>query len=220
MTENLKTEQCRCWKKSGSYGDASCSVLESAGHCRHCRVYASSGRELFDRDMPPGLEEETAALLAQKKKTAPMETLAVLVFSLGNELFALRLDCCEEVGMPSPIHSIPGLSSPAFPGLVNVNGELVPCLAPSRIMSIPETEDNQPAQKRFLNARFGAERFVLVADAIRGVIRIAPEKLNPVPGTIAGTPGDCVAGIFSMDGRNAALLDEVKLFKILNQNIA
>jgi chemotaxis-related protein WspD len=192
-----------------------------AGHCRHCPEYAAAGRRLFDRDMPPGLREEATALLASAKEAAPADLLAALVLRLGLECLGLRLTVLEEVLTPTAIHTIPGRTTPIFPGLANVNGELLPCLSLRHLLGIQTTaRETTPADRpRFLVVRRQADRFVLPADEVLGVVRFRLANLRRAPETVAAAPRNCAAGVFDWNDRTVALLDDAKLFLLLDGSL-
>jgi len=55
----------RCWHTIGINGDRSCPQLTTVIHCRNCPVYSQGGRELLDRQPPPGYQQEWTHLLAE-----------------------------------------------------------------------------------------------------------------------------------------------------------
>ncbi len=98
------------------------------GHCRVCPDYLSAGKQLFERDIPPSWLDEWASLYAGSKETERRGSLVLVVFRAGEEWLALPAVDFLEVITVRPVHFVPFRSGPKFRGLVNVNGELLPCV--------------------------------------------------------------------------------------------
>src|SRR5262249_38297188 len=119
----------RCWTRIGVWGDATCAELPRVGHCRNCEVYAMGGRRLLDRPAPDGYIDSWTELLAGDRATAAGAPAPHLVFRVGRVWLALRATTLIEVTQPSTIRSVPHRPREILLGLVNIRGELHPCVS-------------------------------------------------------------------------------------------
>jgi chemotaxis-related protein WspD len=86
MTAFLPVQNC--WREIGVWGDRSCSELKTHSHCHNCGIYASAGRNLLQRQPPPGYIQEWTAFFQQTdEQTDPktLDTLSLGIFRLGTE---------------------------------------------------------------------------------------------------------------------------------------
>src|SRR5205807_2699109 len=101
---NVQTD---CWQRIGVWGDRSCPELLKVVHCHNCPVFAAASRRFLDAPSPEAyLEEWTARLTSPIEETAT-DLQSVLIFRLGEEWLALRVQVLLEVSNPRPIHRIP-----------------------------------------------------------------------------------------------------------------
>lgn len=209
-----------CWQKIGISGDRACEHLSRYVHCRNCPEYSAGGRTLFDREIPADLRREISEELATAAAAAvePMES--VLVLRLGAEWFALRTHAFQEVSAHQKAYLLPFRSGTLLDGLVNVNGELLLCVSLPAVLGLSPEEKPAPAGRpRLCVIRNGSERFAFGVDEILGVRRIPRARLEPVPVTLAKSPSALITACFEIDGRNAGLVDEQRLFNSLDRSL-
>ena len=133
-----------CWNSIGVWGDRTCSKLDAEVHCRNCSLYSGGGRQLLERLEPEGYAAEWTALIAssrQRQQSAKSDRVSVTIFRLGNEWLALSANVFEQVTAPSPVHAMPHNHKPLLRGIVNVRGQLLPCVS---IHSLLGMEDPEP----------------------------------------------------------------------------
>ena len=118
-----------CWKQIGVWGDRSCPELARVFDCRNCEVYSSSGRRLLDRPAPKDYIESWTTLLAEEEVVTQTVTSPYLVFRVGQAWFAFLATSLQEVTAPSVVRSVPHRPREVLLGLVNVRGELHPCIS-------------------------------------------------------------------------------------------
>ncbi len=198
-----------CWKTVGIEGDGSCPQLVQLAHCRHCPEYARAGRALLEREVPEEQRCEWARALAEKPAEEQDEVVPVVIFRIAGEWLALKAEAVVRAVEARPVHTVPGRSGNTFLGLVNVDGELLPCCCPARLMAL---ESKSQPRRMFIAARSG-QRFVFTAEEMAGFRRVLRKALTARPATLARAPGSLTAAIFELDGRQVALLDEDRLLE-------
>jgi chemotaxis-related protein WspD len=217
-----------CWRLEGTSGRADCPRLETVGHCTACPEFTARGRALFDRPAPPGLAAEWTELLAREKAERRPEALALAVFRLRGEWLALPAGLCREAFDPRPVRPVPGRSTPVFRGLVNVRGEIMPCVCLAEALGLaplpeapetPETSGAADATRMIAIHEPGGGLFVFLADAVHGLTRIVRQDLAPVPATLSRAPSAVIVGLARIDGLDVGLLDERALFSVLTRSL-
>ena len=208
-----------CWSRIGVFGSNDCPELERYAHCRNCSVYTAAGRSLFDRPPPEGFVKEWTALLARAKETAPAVLYSVLIFRVISEWYAMKTECLQEVLTMRPVQYVPGRSDARFLGLVNVHGELVPCIAAAEILGVEsEGRDEPEPRRRMLVAGYGArDRFVLAADEIYGVRPVSAEQVGGAPSSVEQSEQTFVSHVLSVDALHAGLLDGDRLCRKMQE---
>lgn len=208
-----------CWNRIGIFGSNECPELERYAHCRNCSVYTAAGRSLFDREPPEGFTEQWTALLASAKEVAPAILYSALIFRIGPEWYALKTECLQEVLTVRPVQFVPGRTDSRFLGLVNVHGELVPCMAPAEILGVGGGfPSDRELRRRMLVAGYGArDRFVITADEIHGVRQISAEQVAEPPASIDKSEKTFVSHVLSVDGKHVGLLNEDRLCRKMQE---
>jgi chemotaxis-related protein WspD len=168
--------------------------------------------------MPAGFREEWTRSLAAAKSAPPSDQVRVLVFRVWTDRLALPLTAFQEAVRMGPVRTVPLMSGKVFKGLVNVRGELLPCLSVGDLLGIePPTE--KPAYPWLLVASAGEERFAFPASEILGVTHVTPERLQPPPVTVAKFPDAVVRHVFQMEAQAIGLLDAERFVQALRRSL-
>lgn len=213
-----------CWVRIGSYGRGTCPQLPEGG-CRECPEFQVRGLGLYDREPPEGYAREWTRILAAEKPVRQDDVTSVLVFRIGREWLALRTALFEEITAPRPVHTVPGLHSRGFLGLVNINGVLLPCMSLAAIlgMSPPASQapdnGNPRAMARLAVVAGPDGRYAFPVDEIAGTHGLTPAQRRPAPATVSRTPQHFSSGVFAHHGVMAGILDEETLFPALSRSI-
>ena len=208
-----------CWTRIGVWGDASCPELQRVSHCRNCEVYAASGRQLLDRPAPADYIESWTSLLAEEKVTAETATAPHLVFRVGHAWLAFSAVSLREITEPSVVRSVPHRPREVLLGLVNVRGELYPCVSLHTLFG-EETAAHHSRTARFLVARWEGEDWVFPVDQVDGMHDVAVKDIEPLPVTLTNVAVVYTQGLFHYDGRTVAIIDESLLFGAVAEKIA
>jgi chemotaxis-related protein WspD len=207
-----------CWTRIGVWGDSSCPQLALVSHCRNCEVYISSGRRLLDRPIPEDYLDSWSGLLVQEERS-DAATAPYLVFRVGQVWLAFPATSLREITAPSLIRSVPHRPREILRGIVNVRGELYPCVSLHSLFG-----EEQPAtplrSSRFLVARRATEDWVFPVDQVDGIQDLAEQHIDPVPVTLSNTEVVYTRGLFRSGEKTVAIIDENLLFNSLVRLIA
>lgn len=138
----------KCWSDIGVWGDFTCPQLVDDIHCHNCSVYGQVGQDLLERPDLEGYTAEWTALMALPRDPSQAKTrqdrLSVTVFRLGQEWLALPASIFHQVVSPNPVHSLPHRRDPLLRGIVNVRGQLLPCVSLHELLNIAAIAPTAP----------------------------------------------------------------------------
>jgi len=207
-----------CWSQIGVWGNGSCAELPRVSHCRNCEVYAASGRRLLDRPAPADYVQSWTSLLAEEKVTAEAATAPHLVFRVGQAWLAFSATSLREITEPSVVRSVPHRPREVLLGLVNVRGELHPCVS-LHAMFGEEAAAHRCRTARFLVARWAGEDWVFPVDQVDGMYEVTVKDIEPLPITLTNLAVVYTQGLFRYDSKTVAIIDENLLFGALAERI-
>jgi chemotaxis-related protein WspD len=207
-----------CWSAIGVWGDGSCPELARVSHCRNCEVYVTSGRRLLDRPAAADYIESWTATLAQEEIAARAATSPHLVFRIGHAWLALPAANLREVTEPGPVRTVPHRPREVLRGLVNVRGELYPCVS---LYALFDEEVTPPSRTtRFLVARGTGGEWVFPVDEVEGMHDVDQKAIEPLPATLTKTGVVYTQGLFASGTKKVAIIDEGLLFNTLVRRLA
>ncbi len=102
--------------------------------------------------------------------------LEFLGFTLEDDLFGVPLKEVMEISKLLTIVPVP-FSSPNIKGVINVRGEIIPVLDVKRMLRLQEKKESN--RIIIMDTRMG--KVGMLADIIKGVVRVEEEKLEPNP---------------------------------------
>jgi chemotaxis-related protein WspD len=208
-----------CWTQIGVWGNGSCAELSRVAHCRNCNVYAASGRRLLDRPAPADYVESWTSILAEEKVATEAATAPHLVFRVGQAWLAFSATSLREITEPSVVRSVPHRPREVLLGLVNVRGELHPCVSLHTLFG-EEMAAQRSGTARFLVARWAGEDWVFPVDQVDGIHDVTVKEIEPLPVTLANVAVVYTQGLFHYDGKTVAIIDENLLFGAVAEKIA
>jgi chemotaxis-related protein WspD len=209
-----------CWNRIGVNGDRTCPELEEHVHCRNCPVFARAARGFFDRRAPEGYLAEWSELLGRPAEGGAVDDSALLVFRLGGEWLALALSVVAEVTAPRPVHRVPHRTNRVFSGLVSLRGQLQLCVSLHGLLDVAPSDpgDDPSANPRLVVIRKDSETWAFPAEEVSGVHRVARDRLQKVPSTLANLSGSFCRAVFAWgEGRSVDILDEPRVFESLRR---
>jgi chemotaxis-related protein WspD len=217
-----------CWNQIGVEGDRSCPELEQYIHCRNCPVYASAGRSLLDREVPPGYLEEWTNVLrfhdSATRLSATVETRSFAIFRLEREWLAFEAQIIQEIREMTVIRTLPHRSDRVLLGLVNIRGEIQLCISLKAFLEIETARDDCPHISPFVYQRLvvsqkNGSRWVFPVDEIYGIHRIYSDELSNVPVTVAKASDTYTKSIIKWQDRPVSYLDDELLFYALDKKV-
>jgi chemotaxis-related protein WspD len=222
MTQPLATleTQVDCWNRIGVWGDRSCPELQKVVHCHNCPVFAAASRRFLDAPPPKDYLEEWTERLAAPIEESAADLQSVLIFRLGEEWLALRVQVLLEVTSPRPVHRIPHRAG-LLAGLVNIRGELHLCVHLAQLLGITSKPEPGVGMKgpRLIVVRRDGDRWVFPADEVDQVYRFSAGALAGAPATLARSAHRLSQGVFVWRERSIGYLDDGRLFQVLRARI-
>lgn len=209
-----------CWNRIGVWGDRSCPELAKVVHCRNCPVFAAAGRRFLDGPSPEGYLEEWTERLALPIEETATDLQSVLIFRLGAEWLALRVQVLAEVTTPRPVRRIPRRAG-LLAGLVNIRGELHLCVRLAQLLGVTAGSPGPESANasRWLVACGDGDRWVFPVDEVDQVYRVSRGELTEAPATLTRAKNRLTQGVFVWRERPIGFLDDAGLFQVLRARI-
>lgn len=212
-----------CWNRIGVRGDRSCVQLSAHVHCRNCPVYAEGARQLLDRPLEPLHRAEWTGRIGRTHESAPELQGSAVVFRIASEWLALSTAVFEEIMDVRPVHRLPHRRHDSVLGLVNVRGELRPCVSLGILLGIvagsrPVSAAGRVA-KRLLVLRGGQDIVVVPADEVHGIHRYDARGLRALPSTLSEAQRSHARGLLLWQDRPVAVLDEALLLQVIDRSL-
>ena len=209
-----------CWRTIGISGDRSCPELERFIHCRNCPVVADAARAFFDRPAPEGYLESWRHVLEQPEVGTDPRSTSVLIFRLGDEWLGLPATVLVEIAPPRRVHRLPHARSAVLEGLVNIRGQLRPCIDLGGLLGLERTPGPVGMDdRRLLVVDHLGDCWVLAVDQVAGVHRVPQSSLRSVPSTVSAGSLHATTALFVAHDRTVGLLDEARLLDGLRDRI-
>jgi chemotaxis-related protein WspD len=208
-----------CWSRIGVWGNSTCPELPRVHHCRNCEVYAAGGRRLFDRPVPQEYIESWSAFLEEDKGIAEIATSPHLVFQIGQLWLAFAATSLREITEPKVVRRVPHRPLESLLGLVNVRGELYPCVSLHALFG-EEAPASLPRTARFFVARWTSGDWVFPVDRVDGMREVSEPQIEQLPATLQIVGAVYTRGLFHQGGKTVAVIDEQVLFPALERRIA
>ena len=131
-----------------------------------------------------------------------------LTFLLGNEVFAMDLRAAREIIQHGPMTSLPMM--PGFVrGVINLRGAALPVIDLQVRFGRPAAQLGERSCIVVFDAEQGGRRGALglLVDAVRAVIDIAPENIEPPPIFGTSVRREFLKGIGKVEDRFVIILD-------------
>ncbi len=99
----------------------------------------------------------------------------MLVFRLGIEWLAIDILMAVEVTSLRPVHRVPHRTNRVFAGLINLRGQLHPCVSLHGLLAIDAIDPtvNPPIAPRLILIRKESDTWAFAADEVSGVQQVA-----------------------------------------------
>lgn len=214
-----------CWNVIGVQGDGSCPELETWIHCRNCPVYRDAAAHLLDRELSDGDLLEATRRVAAPAATTERGSRSIVIFRLANEWFSLPTTRFQEIAEDRPLHSVPHRGGGIIIGIVNVRGELLPCVALSLLLGVmpgattgPPGSSGKSGRMLILQDERGSLAFM--ADEVAGIHRFFPGELRPAPATVSKGSVSYTMGVLLWNGTIIGCLDDELLLYSVRKGVS
>lgn len=227
MTENgqalNRPELNKCWKKSRLDTEEVCEKLNEFGNCRNCPDFSLAARSLLDRPFSNVLLDDWSERLSGVKDSSISNEISVVIFRISDEWLALDTHFMQEVAEIKMIHTVPARTNSVFLGLVNVNGELLPCMSSVEIFGLTENFHSHPEGKqsyrRMIAVQKENNRFVFQVDEVLCVSQISRDVMEPLPDTLVSSDNALTTKLFDFEGATVGFLDTERFFQALTRSL-
>ena len=214
-----------CWNRIGVRGDRSCPELKRAIHCQNCNVFGAASQAFFDRPHLPEYRSELTRLVAEPPSLRQSGTQPVVVFALGEELFALDTRRFIEVTAPRRVHRVAHRTNRVFSGLVSINGQLELCFSLANLLNVASKKAASPPNAAPDDARLVViedqknRRWVFPADRVLGVERMSEGAFCEPPATVAQDTAGHVSRVIVWNAKRIGYLALDPIFSALERSL-
>lgn len=135
----------------------------------------------------------------------------IVVFSLGEEEFAVEISMVREIVRMQAIRHIPG--TPTFiEGIVNLRGNIVPIVdLRNRFGMVGHGGDRE--QRKIVIVNLENRQIGILVDGVTEILRISDESIEEAPEIVAeGIEQKYIVGVAKEEGRLIVILDMIRIF--------
>jgi chemotaxis-related protein WspD len=176
---------------------------------------------LLARDFPPGYREAwTEELRRRTGADGVGRPVALGIFRLGAERFAISTRVVREVHLPRPPHRVPGRSAEVFRGIVSLRGELHLCADLRALLGVAPAGAEASGRARMLVIEREGLTWAFEADEVVDFRRFDEGAILPPQVTVSKAAVHFTDGIVDLgSGASAARLDPERLFAGLDRTL-
>jgi chemotaxis-related protein WspD len=145
---------------------------------------------------------------------------AAIAFALGGAWLALPLKAVLEVLGPRTVRSVPHARDRTLVGVVNLRGELRPCVSLAVLLGGSAGTGGESAARRLLAIGAPGAEWIVPVDRTVGLPTVTADALRPPPETGAPAPPEYLRGVFDHDGREVGLLDADRVVAAFERRFA
>ena len=212
-----------CWNVIGVQGDGTCPELETFIHCRNCPVYREAASHLLDRELSAGDLLEATRRVAAPGAATERGSRSIVIFRLASEWFSIPTTRFQEIAEDRVLHTVPHRRGGVIVGIVNVRGELLPCIALSVLLGVASdtgSRQRMGESGRVLILQDERGSLAFMADEVAGVHRFYPEELRPAPATVSKGSVSYTMGVLPWNGTTIGCLDDELLLYSVRKGVS
>jgi len=106
--------------------------------------------------------------------------IQIIVFKLGNEEYAVPINCIHEIIIPQKITRIP--KSPFYVnGFINLRGNIIPVIDGKKKFNLKESPENEKKDERIIVMEVEKDTLGLFVDSVNEVITLDVGQIEPPP---------------------------------------
>jgi len=141
-----------------------------------------------------------------------VKEIQVIIFKLGDEEYAVSIDCVQEIVLPQKATRIP--KSPKYvAGVINLRGNIIPIVDGKTKFQIQETAKHLISEKRIMVIEVGEETIGLIVDGVYEVVHLKVNEIEPPPIDMDEN-ADIFWGIGKHENRLLILINSEKFLSI------
>ena len=106
------------------------------------------------------------------------ETLQVVAFRIGAEMYGLDIACVQEIERVQPITKVPQALS-FVEGVIHVRGAIIPVIDLARRFGLPATVEDR--QTRIIIASLRGQSVGFIVGAVTEVVSLPVKSIGPAP---------------------------------------
>lgn len=146
-----------------------------------------------------------------------MSEKQIVVFSLGEEEFAVEIAMVREIVRMQAIRRIPG--SPSFiEGIVNLRGGIVPIVDLRKRFGVIDSGVDHD-QRKIVIVSLEARQIGILVDGVTEILRVDDESIEEAPEIVADAiEKKYIIGVAKVDDRLIVILDMVRIFSSEEQS--
>lgn len=165
------------------------------------------------------LRAEWARDLNRPPAAQAQASMALFVFRLGAEHFAIDVGAVGEIVRPPVIRQIPHGRNGVARGITNVRGQITLCIHVERILGVSLTPSSEQLQSRLVVFRSGPWRLGAIVDEAVGVIRFDPSLARALPETCGNEASSPSVALIEFAGRVVTSLDTIRFFTAVRKGL-
>lgn len=149
-------------------------------------------------------------------KTASIASTQWVVFTVGEEYFAVTATQVKEIVRYPPVTQVPDM--PKFvKGIMNLRGKIIALMDLQDRFGLPGSA--QDSKRRVIVTMFGDQLVGLIVHSVVGVVLIPAESIEPLPGTMPKIEAEYISGVGAVDGKLVILLNADRLLGDMEKSI-
>lgn len=164
----------------------------------------------FDEQAMEVLKRRADSLAREAEADVAEDRIGLLLFSLGDEWYAVRTEDVREIYNEYEITPIPCVPDFVL-GVVSIRGEILSVTDVRTLLRLPAPAE-QPEQPPAIVVRNDEVVTAMVVDAIADIVEVPKDSVEPPVSTTDKHQAEHVAGSVYIDGRLVAI---VNLDKVL-----
>jgi len=139
--------------------------------------------------------------MAEKKSGIEQQ---LVVFTLGNESYAVDINTVKEIIQLQPVTRLPG-TPPSVEGVINLRGSVIPIVDLRKRFEMDQV--NRSKDSRIVVVSCGNSSVGVIVDSVAQVLRIPRESIEPASNVFSEEQVEYLLGIVKLTNRLIILLD-------------
>ena len=145
--------------------------------------------------------------------TKAVSSQQYVTFNLGDELFGVEVTRAREILSVTPVTKVP--QTPEYLlGVINLRGQVVPVIDMRLKLNLPVSEETEDTCIIVVEVQVDGEAIIVgaLADAVREVLEIRSDQIEPAPRLGARLKTEFISGMGKVDEQFLILLNIDRVF--------